>query len=133
MNIDREQFNQISREFYPGLLGIEFTRIEDGVAECRMEVHQKLFNPGGMLHGGATYSLADTGMGLALWSLLDEGQNCATIEIKMTYIKAITSGTLHCITRVIDKRRRLAFLESEITDGADIVAKATGSFYIISE
>ena len=126
-----DQINQLNKSFLGGLLGLEFTHIEDGVSECRLDVNQRLCNPGGIVHGGVTYTLADSGMALALMSSLGEGRAIATIEIKMNYFKVVKEGSLVCKTRVIDKKRRIAYLESEVLDeDGDLVAKATGSFYI---
>jgi acyl-CoA thioesterase len=75
--------------------------------------------------------MADTGMGAALFSLLSEGQRCATIEIKIVYLKAVTGGNLSCDTRVLQKGRKVAVLESEVRNGEDLVAKALGTFSVL--
>ncbi len=125
-----EQFNQANKHFFPGLVGVEFTCIEPGHTICRLEVTPRCHHPGGVMHGGVPYTLADTGMALAVLSGLSEGQRCATIEIKMTYLKAVINGEITCETRVINKGRRIVFLESDIRNGSGLVAQATGTFYV---
>ena len=115
------------------LIGLEETRREAGLSASRLEVHADLLNPHGTLHGGVMYSMADNGMGAALYTLLEEAESCATIEITMAYIAAVTAGTLTCETRVINKGRRVALLESEIRNGERLVAKAMGSFAIFPQ
>ncbi len=111
-----------------------FTGYGDGRSRCEVQVREELFNPHGVLHGGVLYSMADTGMGGALYSILGEGESCTTVEIKIAYLAAVSSGILVCDTHVIDRRSRLAILESEIVnrspDGERLVAKALGTFYI---
>jgi acyl-CoA thioesterase len=93
-------------------------------------VEQRLLNPHGAVHGGVLYSMADTGMGGAMYTVMEKEELCATIEIKITYFKAVRSGTLVCDTRIISRGRRVAALESEITSDGRLVAKASGTFSV---
>lgn len=112
------------------LLGLYFTTMEDGHSQCSLEIREDLFNPYGVLHGGVVYSLADTGMGGALYSRLREGELCSTVEIKIVYFRPVVSGILTCDSKVIRMGRRLAFTESEILRGDRLIAKAMGTFSI---
>ena len=112
------------------LIGLTFSAYGEGRSRCELPVREELFNPHGVLHGGVIYSMADTGMGGALYSILAEGELCATVEIKITYLRSVREGKLVCDSKVVDRRRRLAVLESEVRNGEDIVAKALGTFYI---
>ncbi|MFC1848248.1 PaaI family thioesterase [Chloroflexota bacterium] len=115
------------------LIGLTFTKCENGLSRCLIEVNEKLLNPHGTLHGGVAYSMADTGMGAALYTRMDEGELCATIEIKIVYFKAVISGTLTCDTKLIHRSKKIAALESEIKLGEQLVAKALGTFSIFED
>lgn len=125
---------EMSREkgFNPfgDLIGLEFTAFGDGRSRCELQVREELLNPHGVLHGGVVYSMADTGMGGALYSLLAESELCTTVEIKIAYLAAVQAGSLACDTSVIQRRSRIAVLESEVRSGDELVARATGTFYI---
>jgi acyl-CoA thioesterase len=82
------------------------------------------------VHAGATFTLADTGMGAALWSAIGEDEACATIESQIVLLKPVRSGTLTCDTRLVHKSKRVATLESEITQNGELVAKALGTWSI---
>jgi len=125
-----DQVNEMIAPRFPGMVGVRFTELAPGRSVCELTVRGQLHNPAGVLHGGVHYTLADTGMAMALWPMLDADLPFTTIEIKMSYFKAVTGGTLVCTTTVVNKGRRIAFLESEIRDGARIVAKASGTYYI---
>ena len=112
------------------LLGLRFTKYGRGSSECTLEANERLMNPNGVLHGGVVYSMADTAMGAALHSLLDEGESCATIEIKIVYLKAVTSGILTCESKVLSKEADLAVMESDVRNGSHLVARALGTFSI---
>ena len=89
-------------------------------------------NPNGVVHGAVLYALADTGMGGALTSVLDENKFCSTIEIKINYFRPASQGLLRCETRVIHQGSRTGALESEIVDDAGrLLARATGTFMIL--
>jgi acyl-CoA thioesterase len=72
--------------------------------------------------------MADTGMGGAVYSVMEKDELCATIEIKIVYFKAVKEGSLVCDTRIISRGKRIAALESEITNEGRLVAKANGTF-----
>ena len=72
--------------------------------------------------------MADTGMGGAVYSFLNEDELCATVEIKIVYMAPVTSGRLTCDTEVVHLGKRIAMLESEVKNGEQLVAKATGTY-----
>jgi len=112
------------------LVGINFTKVEGGYSHCFVEVEKKLLNPAGIVHGGALYTLVDSGMGAALFSFVDEGELFLTIETSVFYFKAVSGGTLTCESRVVHKGKRTAVMEAEIKNGGQLVAKAVGTFSI---
>ena len=115
---------------FADLIGLKVIRSANGASECRLEVDQRLMNPHGVLHGGVLYSLADTGMGAALYTMLEQGESCSTIENKIVYLNAVRKGSLFCHTRLVQRTRTLAVLESDISCDGDQVAKVLGTFSI---
>ncbi len=124
-----------SKGFYPfgELIGLNFIELRIGYSKCTLEVRDKLLNPHKVLHGGVMYSMADTGMGGALYTCLNKNESCATIEIKINYFKAVSSGVLICHTKVIHKGKMSAVLDSEIMRDEILVAKAIGTYAILKE
>jgi len=112
------------------LVGVTFTKVDNGYSHCVLEVDKKLLNPAGIVHGGALYTLVDSGMGAALFSLADEGELFLTVETSVFYFKAVSSGTLTCESRVVHKGKRIAVIEAKIMNGEQMVAKAIGTFSI---
>jgi len=124
-----------SAGFHPfgELIGFSFTRCEAGFSRCVLELAEKLINPHGVLHGGAIYSMADTGMGAALYGYLEDDELCTTIEIKIMYYAPVTRGTVTCDTKLVHKTRRIASLESDVFWNEKLVARAVGTFYIFKQ
>jgi len=112
------------------LVGAEFAWVENGRSRCVLEVTEKLMNPNGTVHAGATFTLADTGMGAALWSVIGEDETCATIESQILLLRPVRSGTLTCDARLVHKSKRVATLESEITQDGELVARALATWSI---
>ena len=112
------------------LLGMEYAEVRPGYSRTTVPVTEQLTNPYGVLHGAAAYAMADSGMGAAVFADIDPDEQCATIEIKISYLESVTDGTLTCETELVRRGRSVAFLESTITRDDEPVARATGSFSI---
>ncbi|RIK06698.1 MAG: hypothetical protein DCC49_11245 [Acidobacteria bacterium] len=115
------------------LIGLEVTEANDGVAVTRLEVQPELLNPHGVLHGGVLFSMADTAMGAAVKSLLDEAELCASIEVHIRFLAPCKDGTLTSVTEVVGRGKRVMQLESRITDASGrLIATATGAFAVLA-
>ena len=121
-----------AKGFHPfgDLIGFEFTKLRKGYSQCVLQINETHFNPHKTVHGAVMYSMADTGMGGALYSLLEKNESCATVEIKITYFKAVREGNLSCNTKVIHRGKSFGVLESEIYNDETLVSKAYGTFSI---
>lgn len=115
---------------YQDLIGFRFTGRDAGTSTMELEVRPNLMNPHGVVHGAALYSLADTGMGAALYGLLEKGESCATINCSISYFRGVSDGLLTCETRVTNKGRSVATLESQIWNDGKLAATAHGQFSI---
>ena len=110
------------------LLGIRHVEYSSGHSIVSLKVQKKHLNPMNTVHGAVTFALADTGMALALYTSLSQGESLATLEIKITYLNPGKTGVLHCSTTVLHKGRRFAMLESEIMQEKQLIAKASGIY-----
>ena len=121
-----------SKGFHPfgDLIGFEFTKLKKGYSQCVLQINKNHFNPHKIVHAAVIYSMADTGMGGALYSLLEKDESCATVEIKITYFKPVKEGALICDTNVIHRGQSFGVLESEVMNGETLVSKAYGTFSI---
>lgn len=118
------------RRGFATLIGLEIIETGPGFSRGEVTVRDEFLNPTGVLHGSIAHAMADTGMGAALMAGLDEDHACATIEIKLSYLRPVFEGTLVCETEVVNRGGSVAFLESEVHNDGSIVATATGSFAI---
>lgn len=114
-------------------LGLQM--VERGDGQCTMAIDidaQRHFSPHGVAHGGVAYSLADTAMGGALKSVLDEDQWCATIELKFSYHVRVTEGRLTCEAQVLHRGKRIANMDARLYQHGKLVGSANGHFSIFA-
>jgi uncharacterized protein (TIGR00369 family) len=99
---------------------------EPGRVTFEMEVGPQHSSPPGTLHGGVLCDIADAAMGCATLSLLDDGAQFATVELKINFLKPVWSGTLTAVGSVIKQGRTLTLCDCRVTDeGGSLVAYAT--------
>jgi uncharacterized protein (TIGR00369 family) len=80
----------------------------------------KYYNPIGSVHGGYTAALLDSCMACAVHSTLDAGYGYTTLEIKINYVRAITSetGAIRAEGKVVHLGKRIATSEGRLLDSA---------------
>ncbi|UUX50665.1 PaaI family thioesterase [Nisaea acidiphila] len=109
-------------------LGFEY---EEELCRVRFPVEEFLFNPQGSLHGGAIATVMDISMGHLLKHMTGTGG--ATLEMKVQYLRPLTSGTACCEGRVLRRGRSLCFLESRLFDeNGKLAAVATSTWKLPS-
>ena len=117
---------------FADLIGLEVTSRGEGECITELAIDDRHLNPNNVVHGAVIYALADTGMGGALTTLLDDTEFCSTIEMKINYFRPGVSGRLSCRTRVVNKSRQTAAMDSEIFSAeGKLLARATGTFMIM--
>jgi uncharacterized protein (TIGR00369 family) len=77
-------------------------------------------NPLGSVYGGYIAALLDSFMACAVHSSLEPGYSYATLEIKVNYVRAITSdtGEVRAKGKVIHSGKRIATAEGRLFDSA---------------
>lgn len=115
---------------FAALVGLRHVSHGAGTSRFEVQTGEQHFNPQGVVHGGLAFALADTGTGSALWTLLERGEGCATIEMKISYLKPPKPGRLVCDSRVLHREGNIATIESEVRSGDDVIARALALYAI---
>ena len=116
---------------FADLMGLIVSRPRDGRCRASFTVVSDHHNPNRVVHGGSLYTMADTAMGAAIHSVLEKGLACATIEIKINYLKPVQDGRVVCSAKVIQCGKRIAVVEADIRNHGNLVAKTLGTFAVI--
>jgi uncharacterized protein (TIGR00369 family) len=105
------------------LLGYRITKAEHGLAGFELQPAEYLYNPFATVHGGIISTLLDSTMTASVTSVLDIGMGCATVEIKVNFVRPITAdtGLLMCEARPIHVGKRLATVNGWLRDQQDVL------------
>ena len=114
-------------------LGIQIEAAQDGQARSRLIQEPALCWPfPEQPHGGVLFTLMDTTMAWAIWSLLEPGFNSTTVNIDIHFTRPAKSDMFVCTAWSTHKTGRSSFVRADIhnPDG-ELVAMGQGTFRII--
>jgi acyl-CoA thioesterase len=113
-------------------VGVELHESGPGTSIATLQVRVHHFNTVGVVHGGAIFTLADTGMAAALIPDLEEGEACATSNLTINYFRPVLSGPIVCTSRIVNRGRTLANIEGECHVAGKLVARANGTWAVFA-
>jgi uncharacterized protein (TIGR00369 family) len=117
-----EEINRRGEGFLPGLLGIEFVKVDEQGVESRLPVRKALMAPNGFLHAASVIALADTSAGYGCVRLLPEGaKGFTTVELKSNFLGTALEGAIYCRATPVHLGRTTQVWDAVVTH------EATGS------
>jgi len=112
--------NSICKNTLMETLNIEFVDFGDDFIIAKMPVNSRVYQPDGILHGGATVALAETTGSFAAHMFLDLSEiSVRGIEISANHLKSVKDGNVYAKATFIHKGRTTQLLEIKITDDND--------------
>jgi uncharacterized protein (TIGR00369 family) len=114
-------------------LGIFLIEIGEGRAVFEGTPDGAVYNPIGTVHGGYAAAMLDSACGCAVLSRLPARQAFTTLDLKVSYHRAISAatGTVRAEGRVVTLGRRAAFAEATVVDSSGrLLASATSTLLI---
>ena len=98
-------------------LNIEIVDIEEDYLISRMPVNSRVYQPDGVLHGGATAALAESVGSFAAHILLDKKDFIIRgIEITANHIRSVKNGFIYAKAKFIHRGRTTQILSINVTD-----------------
>lgn len=115
------------------LIQMDFTEAEPGRVVFTCTPDESAYNPIGAVHGGLVCTLLDSVAGCALHSTLPAGKGYTSVEIKISYLKAVraTSGQLTAVGTVVKAGSRVGFTEGVVTDASGTVVATASSTLLV--
>jgi uncharacterized protein (TIGR00369 family) len=99
---------------------VDFHLIEVEAGRVVFEFHpaEWQYNPAGTVHGGIACTVLDSAAACAVHSTLPAGTGVITLEVKINYLRPITSeaGPMRCEATLIHKGSRIAVAEAKMLD-----------------
>lgn len=112
----------IEKDKMGATMGARFVSLT--LSECvyEYEVSANHFNPNGILHGGALYTVMDSAQGMFVHAVLDEQfKAAATGTSTIKYLAPVKQGTIKIITSLKEKKDRKIFVTSKAFDEKGIL------------
>ena len=112
-----ESLKKLSANSMVSHLGIEIIRIGEDFIEAKMPVDSRTQQPMGLLHGGASVTLAETLGSLAATCCVNpETQYCVGLDINANHIKSVKTGYVFGITKPVHIGKRTHVWEIRIVN-----------------
>jgi len=91
-----EQVRPLGNNTMGDHIGIEFTEIGENYLKAKMPVDQRTRQPYGLLHGGASATLAETVGSVAAALVIDQSlYDCVGLEINANHIRGVREGYVY--------------------------------------
>lgn len=109
--------NQSTNNYLLKTLAISFTDLGEDYLVAKMPVNERVFQPDRVLHGGATFALAET-VGSVASYLFAKGENQMVrgIEMSGNHLRSVSSGHVYARAESIHKGRTTQIWQIKVTD-----------------
>lgn len=119
-----------STTFFPAHLGVRVVDLKRGYSRLEVDNRTELMQAGGVMHGGASFGLADTAVAVALFTIYPFDTMLLTIEMKINYLEPIFPGLVTAEAYVLRSSKRSAYAEIDIWAAGKLAARATTTYMI---
>lgn len=121
MSFDKEKMlnlcNEWSKNTLMQTLEIEYTDAGEDFLVATMPVNESVHQPMGLLHGGATVSLAESvGSAASMLFVNPELSEVRGIEISANHLKSKRNGIVTATAKIVHKGSSIHLWEIKITD-----------------
>ncbi len=99
------------------LLGVELTAAAPDEVRGALDWAPERCTTGGVLHGGALMSLADTAGAVCAFLNLPDGAGTTTVESKTNFLRGVTEGRVEAVARPLHVGRRFVVVDTDLFDG----------------
>lgn len=116
------QLSDLGRGF-DGELGLTYIDIAPDGARAQLEIHDRLLQPRGIVHGGVYCAIIESLSSLAGQAWLSEhgGGNVVGVNNNTDFLRSISSGTVYAESTPIHRGRSTQLWLTTITDDKDRV------------
>ena len=110
-----------SQDGFDKELGLTYLEVTADGGSARLEIHDKLLQPGGIMHGGVYCSLVESLASISghVWLGENGGGTVVGVNNNTDFLRAISSGTVTAVSTPIHRGRRQQLWLITITDDND--------------
>ncbi len=131
--LNRRELNELMPKMpFNHLLGLRVGRVYADGLTMELEITDALKNLLGTLHGGATASLIDAAIGVAIIGQLG-GRPATTVELKLNYLRPATHGKVRARSKIVKIGKTLAVATAEVHDvHGHLIAMGSATYLLLS-
>jgi 1,4-dihydroxy-2-naphthoyl-CoA hydrolase len=96
--------------------GIELESATAEEVRARLDWSKERCTAGGVLHGGALMTLADSAGALCAFLNLPAGATTTTLESKTNFFRAVRKGAAHAVARPLHAGRSVIVVQTDVQD-----------------
>lgn len=127
---------RLQRQSFMNYIGFEITNIAEGAITGQLILRPEHRQHSGFVHGGVTATMADVVMGFSSLSLVPEGHQVVTVELKVSYLNPGVGDRILAHGWVLKQGQKLNFCEAELFsmkegDEPLLIAKASATMATI--
>ena len=112
--------NKVCKNTLMETLNIELVDLGEDFLILKMPVNSRVYQPDGVLHGGATAALAESAGSMATHILLkDSSYIVRGIEITANHLKSVKDGFVYAKATFIHRGRTTQLISINITDDSN--------------
>lgn len=102
LNVSLDALNEMNAGTMAAAVGIEFSEIGQNHLRATMPVDERTRQPYGLLHGGASATLAETLGSVASAMVIDQQTHlCVGISINANHIRSVHEGFVHGVATAL--------------------------------
>ena len=117
---------------YPKHLRMQLVSISVDQAVVKLNTEQCHLQPFGVVHGGVLATLIDTATFWSVFLRLPEDAGLVNIDLKLNYLKSISSGLMTVQGRCIRAGRTINYAEASVKDKeGNLVAHGTSTLMVL--
>jgi 1,4-dihydroxy-2-naphthoyl-CoA hydrolase len=108
---------EIGRDGFGDLIGIEYLQMDPEEARARIEVSGRILQHAGLVHGGVYSALAESLCSAATWiAVQGDGMIAMGQSNSATFLRPITEGHVNAVARARHRGRTTWIWDVDITD-----------------
>lgn len=123
-------FFNSEKRFFNAYLGLRPVDLKRGYSKLEVENVDHLCQPAMVMHGGASFGMADAAVAMALLSIYGPGRLMLTIEMKINYLEPIPLGLVTAEAYALRASKRSAYAEVDIWSAGRLAGRATSTYMI---
>ena len=124
--------NMVNTSPYPKHLRMQLASISVDQAVVKLNTEQCHLQPFGIVHGGVLATLIDTATFWSVFLRLPEDAGLVNIDLKLNYLKSISSGLIIAQGRCIRAGRTINYAEASVKDKeGNLIAHGTSTLMVL--